>query len=131
MNSEVVMLSNYLINIYVYHQTSGLQPWIEELAISVAMDKAETDPSDGECLCVLSLQRNICNNSPVAQRPLGKSEQENVRARAWEECYDLLNSGSDMAIVCIHSQQLWLTAEDLYKIKLVRAPSWIERELLR
>lgn len=42
------MLSNYPINISVYDQTSGLQPWLEDLTISV--DKAETDPSDDECL---------------------------------------------------------------------------------
>lgn len=50
---------------------------------------------------------------------------------AWRKSCEMLTSGHDMAIVCINSQQLWLSMKEPNKMKPLKSPAWAGERLLQ
>ena len=65
------------------------------------------------------------------QLHMEEGKKKEASAREWEKLCEMLYSKHNTVIALIKSQHLWLSLQDLYKIKLAQITTHIMEELTR
>lgn len=73
------------------------------------------------------MERSVTYGSGVPQPPQGSGMMEEEEQKDWTRQQ---HSGRDESILLTNAQQLWLAAQDLYKVEPVTTPSWTREGLM-